>query len=283
MFVRVNIEEGAWTDRRFAILANVLGYSDAHHALIKCAALWSWQTANFSPDAPTYIVDADTLDACLDRSDSGPALVRAKLAEETPDGYRIKGSQGRIEWLWKCRQNAPKGGAATKRLSGNSTGSAEGHPASPAASHPASDCEVSNNEGPPGKPPAGPGAGPPSGPSSALLLFSSPTEKKSDSPKASRPVSSRSQVIGHWNGRFRGAYGSDPTWGIKPEGAVDRLLSKHQPETIRQRIDAAFDAPPKWPTGPYDFETFARHFDKFVRAGPTSHGHTEGIRPTNLL
>ena len=102
-FARINIEAQAWGDLRFAKLARYLNLADHEHALIKCARLWSWQTENYSPDRPTYVVDADTVDAALGIRDSAPAMVKADLAEEVPDGFRICGSAGRIEWLWGNR------------------------------------------------------------------------------------------------------------------------------------------------------------------------------------
>jgi hypothetical protein len=93
----VRIEARAWSDLRFATLARLLGLVDADHALIKVARLWSWQTEHFAPDAPTYEVDADTIESVL--GPGGPAaLVRAKLADETPTGYRMRGTEGQIEW-----------------------------------------------------------------------------------------------------------------------------------------------------------------------------------------
>ncbi len=115
MSAPVRIESEAWDDLRFATLARVLGLADADHALIKVARLWSWQAEHYTPDAPTYVVDADTIDSALERSGAAEAMVRAKLAESVPEGYRIRGARGRIEWLWQRRQSAKAGGEATKR------------------------------------------------------------------------------------------------------------------------------------------------------------------------
>ncbi len=97
MSAPVRIEARAWGDIRFATLARLLGLADADHALIKVARIWSWQTEHFSADNPTYEVDADTIESVL--GPGGPAaIVRAKLADETPNGYRIRGTEGQIEW-----------------------------------------------------------------------------------------------------------------------------------------------------------------------------------------
>jgi hypothetical protein len=108
---RISIEAGAWTDPRFAMLARYLGLADAEHALIRCARVWAWQTERFTPDAPTYVVTAELLETLMGPG-SPAALVRADLAEELPEGFRIRGSEGRIEWLANRRRSAVMGGRA---------------------------------------------------------------------------------------------------------------------------------------------------------------------------
>lgn len=114
MTAPVRIEASAWGDLRFATLARLCGLADAEHALIKVAKVWSWQTEHYTPDAPTYEVDLEIVESALGPGGAGH-LVRARLAEEGPGGLRIKGSVGRIEWLWKKRQASARGGEATKR------------------------------------------------------------------------------------------------------------------------------------------------------------------------
>lgn len=119
MSAPVRIESEAWDDLRFRTLARILGLADADHALIKVARLWSWQAEHYTPESPTYVVDADTIDSALERAGGADAMVRARLAEAAPDGFRVCGARGRIEWLWQRRQNAKAGGEATKRKRDN--------------------------------------------------------------------------------------------------------------------------------------------------------------------
>lgn len=114
MTAPVRIDASAWGDLRFATLARLCGFADAEHALIKCAKIWSWQTEHYTEDQPTYAVDSDIVESALGAG-GAQHLVRARLAEETPDGLRIRGAVGRIEWLWKSRKASKKGGDATKR------------------------------------------------------------------------------------------------------------------------------------------------------------------------
>lgn len=121
MSAPVRIEAEAWSDLRFATLARILGLGSPDYALIRTARIWSWQAEHYTPEAPTYVVDLDTIESALGTGGAA-ALVRARLAEETPDGFRMRGAHGRIEWLWQKRQAARAGGEATKRKHGNKQG-----------------------------------------------------------------------------------------------------------------------------------------------------------------
>lgn len=122
MTAPVRIDAPAWGDLRFATLARLCGFADAEHALIKVAKIWSWQTEHYTPDAPTYEVDPELVDSALGEGGAGH-MVRARLAEEGPGGLlRIKGTKGRIEWLFKKRASSAAGGEATKRKHSNQTG-----------------------------------------------------------------------------------------------------------------------------------------------------------------
>lgn len=113
MGAAVRIEAAALSDTRFKVLAKLRSYQDSDLALMKCARIWAYQTDTYTPDEPTYIVSEDVIEAEL-----GPGgaedMVKAKLAERKPTGFRIKGSEGRIEWLWKKRNNGKKGGRPSK-------------------------------------------------------------------------------------------------------------------------------------------------------------------------
>lgn len=114
----VRIAAKAWGDLRFKTLARLCNFADEKHALIMCAQIWAWQTENYSPDNPTYVVDAEIIESAL--GDGGAtAMVKARLADEIADGiatgYRIRGCEGEIEWLYKLRKASRKGGEATKR------------------------------------------------------------------------------------------------------------------------------------------------------------------------
>lgn len=120
MTAPVRIDASAWGDLRFATLARLCGFADADHALIKCSKIWSWQTEHYTDAQPTYVVEVELVESALGPGGAGH-LVRARLAEEGPDGLRIRGSRGRIEWLFKARRASKQGGDATKRKHENKT------------------------------------------------------------------------------------------------------------------------------------------------------------------
>lgn len=146
MTAPVRIDAAAWGDLRFATLARLCGFADLEHGLIKCARIWSWQTEHYTEERPTHVVDVDTIESVL--GPNGAAhLVRAKLAEETPDGFRIRGSLGRIEWLLKKREASKLGGEATKRKHENKDGP-HGQPLGLTDGQPDGKPEPGPNQGP---------------------------------------------------------------------------------------------------------------------------------------
>lgn len=121
MAAPVRIEARAWNDIRFMTLARLLNLADSDHALIKVARLWSWQTEHYTADNPTYAIDRDTIESVLGPDGPG-ALVRAKLADETPSGWRMRGTEGAIEWcadLSSKRQRAGRARAESARRGQN--------------------------------------------------------------------------------------------------------------------------------------------------------------------
>lgn len=101
----VRIEEEAFGDERYDDLAVVAGLADADHARGKMAKLWRQCTLE-----NTQILHRVTVERVLGTK-GFEALVFARLGEQTEvDRIRIKGTQGRIEWLQKVRENGSKGG-----------------------------------------------------------------------------------------------------------------------------------------------------------------------------
>lgn len=103
MGASIRIEDEAFSDRRYDRLAKEAGLADADHARGKMAVLWRQCTIEQRHELPVEDV-SDVL---------GPrgvdALIAARLGELVGDQVRICGTEGRIEWLGKLRNNGKYG------------------------------------------------------------------------------------------------------------------------------------------------------------------------------
>ena len=106
MAASVRIDDEAFSDRRYDVLAKHLGVPNADCARGMMASIWRQCTQQ-----QAHVLDAQLVRAIL--GDNGPeSLVIARLGEVVEAGIRIYGTRGRIEWLAKLRKNARKGGVA---------------------------------------------------------------------------------------------------------------------------------------------------------------------------
>lgn len=113
----VRLEADSFADDRFPHLARLLGFpgGDGDFALIKVSRIWSWQTMNYTPEAPCFVVPLKVIERHLGEGGAA-ALVRADLAEEHPDGLRMRGSSHeRTGWLYRAREKGKRGGEESGR------------------------------------------------------------------------------------------------------------------------------------------------------------------------
>ena len=109
MAASVRVEDDAFKDTRFAVLAVLVGLPDADCARGKMLLLWRQCTAQ-----GIHVLSEQTVSVIL--GENGPsALVSCDLGEKVDGGIRIKGTTGRIEWLQKLKKNGKKGGRAKAR------------------------------------------------------------------------------------------------------------------------------------------------------------------------
>ena len=106
MAASVRIEDEAFSDERYGVLAALCGLADPDHARGKMARLWRQCTAQ-----RTYVLPIDLVCSVLGEN-GAEGIVKAALGEAVDGGIRIRGTKGRIEWLAKLRNNARKGGKA---------------------------------------------------------------------------------------------------------------------------------------------------------------------------
>lgn len=102
----VRLEEESFADPRFDLLGVLAGFN-RYEALGRMAHLWRTCTQR-----STYVLDEPWIVACLGKN-GVENLIQSGLGERTDKGIRIKGTQGRIEWLETKRQAAIKGGQAS--------------------------------------------------------------------------------------------------------------------------------------------------------------------------
>jgi len=119
MGASVRIDADAFTDYRFDVLAQLLGLPDADCARGKMLTIWRYCTQTQRHVIPVpYAVHVLGI--------PGPsALIDSKLGVKHPQGIRIKGTKGRIEWLSKLRaaghlgaKHGKKGGRPRKTPTG---------------------------------------------------------------------------------------------------------------------------------------------------------------------
>lgn len=107
MAASVRLDDVAFSDLRIEMLGDLAGYN-RFEALGRLAHLWRICTQR-----SLYVISDVQVAACL-----GPkgveAILAAELGERVEGGIRIKGTQGRIEWLMNLKANASAGGRAAK-------------------------------------------------------------------------------------------------------------------------------------------------------------------------
>lgn len=106
----VRIENDAWIDGRYAMLAELCGLEDPRFALILCGSVWSQCTERCDE-----FMSGAMIDAIAKRKGFAEAMAASELADKPreEDGkYRVRGTRGRIEWLQSRRGAGKKGGEA---------------------------------------------------------------------------------------------------------------------------------------------------------------------------
>ena len=146
MAASVRIEDEAFSDVRYDLLATLCQLADADHARGKMAKLWRQCTAQSA-----YVLSESLVCAILGGA-GAVSLIESGLGERVEAGIRIRGTRGRIEWLKKLRNNAKKGGrakAAKRQTQGKQEAAKSVPPAFPPAPAPAPVKEDQRSASPP--------------------------------------------------------------------------------------------------------------------------------------
>ena len=109
----VSIEFTAFTDPRYRILADISNQS-RFDAMGRMAAIWA-----YCIDKNRSVLSEPFIDALAETKGFSGWMIKADLAERIEgDGIRIKGTEGRIEYLAKARERQKKATeAATQKRS----------------------------------------------------------------------------------------------------------------------------------------------------------------------
>lgn len=105
----VKVDDMALKDPRYVVLGRALG-TTKFDALGRMVELWAYCT-----EKQTYFMTETSIDICADREGFYNLIMSPEidLGERQDDGsIRIKGTEGRIEWLGRLRNNSVKGGLA---------------------------------------------------------------------------------------------------------------------------------------------------------------------------
>lgn len=237
MSASVRIEDEAFSDERYADLAEHLGLPDADCARGKMARIWRQCTIE-----TRYALDVRTIERIL-----GPngvdALVKSRLGESKRDGsVRICGTEGRVEWLDRLRKNGKhgvKGGRPKKTHQGFANETLGGV----------------ENKTPPAPAPA-----------------PAPTKKREESaPRAALravPDPDLEQAFATYVAYFKRRTGHPPTCIPKQRKKFDDLARALGPSEIERRIGILATTNP-WPHEPWNVDTLVKHIDK-IAAPPTT-------------
>lgn len=102
MAASVRFEDEAFSDGRYDHLASLLG-ANRYEAMGRCAYLWRQCTQE-----QVYVLPESFVRVYVDPD----KLCEARLGERVDGGIRIKGTDGRIEWLAEKRATSAAGGRA---------------------------------------------------------------------------------------------------------------------------------------------------------------------------
>lgn len=236
----MRIEDEAYSDVRFQVLATGCQLADSDHALGKMSRLWRQCTSQ-----GTYVLSEATVRAVLGAR-AVESLVESGLGEVTGDGIRIRGTRGRIEWLKKLRNNAKKGGKAkaAKRQTGGRQEAARTLPT-----------------------PFPPAPAPAPIPAPIPAPTNPEPEKSSASPPARAPSGPHQEAIAAFDAYYRDQNGgAKPTWNGRTAKLMATLVKAHGLDEVRRRLRVLAVTPPSFPPAPWDMGTLSQHFDKLAVA-----------------
>jgi hypothetical protein len=283
MAASVRIDNDAFVDPRVELLGDLAGYN-RYEALGRLAHLWRVCT-----DRQQHVVSEAIVRSCLGAA-GVDALLQSELGERHPDGIRVRGTQGRIEWL-EAKRTAARAGGAAKAARAKTLAVGSQNPAT--SSH---DPSIRQADGrhlpaytlptpcPPSPSPSLREEKKETAPAALSLEIQEsgdqkPASKPATAKAAAGPPSDHQRVIAAFWAAFERASGVKPTYTADVGAQVKRLLVSHSADEVCRRVENFFGRPrEQWPAD-RDWGTFVKHFDKW--AVGVARAPTAGPRPIN--
>lgn len=260
---RINVDDFAFDDVRFQLLAERLGFADGLHALVHCQLVWR-QCAQRGTHYLTPVEIALAMRQPAGRAgEVAGALLECELAQKSVSGdcerLYMRGTEGRIEWLegqrLTQRERARLGGIArakqAERLqSGRFAPASLDQPGAPAY-------------------PAAPAAlAPAPSPALRLSVVGSDEPTVPDRPRKPRKPPKahpdRKALIDRVSELYQERTGEKHDWGGKQRGIAERLVSRHGLDACVKRAETLFKHPPSWMTGPVDIGTLESNWNRLL-------------------
>lgn len=268
-------------DESYAVLGDIGGYN-RHEALGRMFALWAFCRDRGLEDAPASSRGYVVRDAVVRRflGARGVEAILADGCDEFSLGERIgdgliylRGTSDTVAALRAHAASAAAGGEARSCGNRDTVGRFSGEESVSQTTI----VQPNGTQTPATTPPDS------SVPPSSFLLRS-PSEKNDS--QSSRTVAPAARIQGHWTSRYKAKHGRRPTWSPSRRLDAERLEKQHGADDVCRAIDIAHDAPPHFLRGVIDWDSFVKHFDKFVEGGtgpPSMQNANNTIRPTRLL
>ncbi len=301
----VRVEDQAFGDPRIAMIGELCGYN-AFEALGRMTHLWRWCTQR-----QTHVVTEATVRVMLG-ANGVDALIGSELGERVPEGIRVCGTGGRIEWPTELAEKRRAAGEASATRPRDKKGRLLPSPAlagdagQVVVEDTINTCVLGANES--SKPPAPvqhlssthqqTTSTPPAQSTTRSRSGSgSEEEERADrsapagafalepeEPKAAKPAV---PGLAETRDAFDAAYreqnaGAKPTWGARQIAQLKKLISAHTAPEVQRRIAVLFSpGAPAFIRPPFDIGTLEFHFDKLAqpsssaRASPAPDRNTE--------
>ncbi len=252
MPVRVTIDGVVWGDPRYEKLGVLLG-TNRYEAIGRMAHLWAWCT-----ERGTDTVSETDCAVFLGTSDNAvTVLVEAGLAEVVEDGVRVRGCEGRIEWLQNLREGGKKGGRTRAKTARRVNGRFAANLPNPNQTRPGVSLEEDQASTRP-KPDL----------SSPITMTITPTITNNNN-VADKPTPYTRCIAYYYERYEEQSGGRKPRWSGRAGKSLNGLLSSHGEEEVMARMAYMFDGH-SWLKPPYTLGSLMANWDALIPAKDTS-------------